>query len=379
MASIHDILRPITLTKVVSRIAEVSNELLNEFGVQPGGPNEQSYGHGREGSYHVFNNVRGAGLLTAPGMPAARAPLNPLGRVPFVYPRMHEQIYLLAEFINHISKIGDPGMRDQAGADFIRLQMKPIGQRLANHRLVMLAGLLRGGLYVQEVGNNWYFSFTSSGAKFQVDSFNTAAGNKSQLDMLGAGSIISTSWDNPGADIPNQLGSIDAAFQKLVGSRLETIVCPWNVWNNVTNNDFVAAKAGIASSPWEIFARNEGTNSNGKPFNSFKARIKAFPMVDWLVTNEGVDIGVPGAGTFTQMIPDTGAVFCSGAFRDSLTMYLGSEPIREYDNGPESIKVGSATWSKGSSNPTGYEVFSLDNALPINHTPDSYAFGTVIF
>ena len=105
VASIHEILRPQTLTRVVSQIAASTNTFLNFFGMQPGGPNEQFFGHGREGSFHVFNNVRSIGLGRAPGTAAGRRARRPIGKVPFVYPRMHESIDLLGEEIHNFSKI----------------------------------------------------------------------------------------------------------------------------------------------------------------------------------------------------------------------------------------------------------------------------------
>jgi len=375
--SIQSILQPITLVKVVSRIAAASNELLNIFGLQPGGKNETYQGHGREGSYQIFDASRDVGTLRAPGTAAGHVGLHPLGRVPFVYPRMHESVYLLAEYYHNLAKIGNPRERDAAAETMIAKQLEPVGQRLANFRLAMLAGLLRSQLYVQQSGDTWYFSFTASGALFQVDAFQMPSGNKDQLNMLAAGNIIDTPWSSNGADIARHLGQIDVAFQTLTGGRLEKVICPFAVWDYVTSNDSIAAKAGVASTPFEIFERKDGTNSNGLPYNSMRGRIKAFPMVDWIITNEGINLGIPGNTTHTQMVPDTAAVFVSS--QADISMYLGSEPIREYDNGPETIKVGSAQWSKGSSNPTGHEIFSLDNALPVNHVPKGLAYGTVVF
>ena len=51
------------------------------------------------------------------------------------------------------------------------------------------------------------------------------------------------------------------------------------------------------------------------------------------------------------------------------TLYQGSEPIAEYDGGPESVRVGLTSWSKKTSNPTSTEVYVLDNCLPVPHDP----------
>jgi hypothetical protein len=60
-------------------------------------------------------------------------------------------------------------------------------------------------------------------------------------------------------------------------------------------------------------------------------------------------------------------------------MYEGSEPIAEYDGGPETVKVGFQAWSTKTSNPTNTNVFVLDNALAVNHVPDSIIYATPVF
>jgi hypothetical protein len=56
---------------------------------------------------------------------------------------------------------------------------------------------------------------------------------------------------------------------------------------------------------------------------------------------------------------------------------MGSEPIAEYDGGPESVRVGLSAWSKKTSNPTATEAYVLDNCLPVNHDPHSIQNATV--
>jgi hypothetical protein len=67
--------------------------------------------------------------------------------------------------------------------------------------------------------------------------------------------------------------------------------------------------------------------------------------------------------------PSDGTVAC----------YEGSEPIAEYDAGPETVKVGVGAWSVKRANPTTTDLFVLDNAIVCNQVPSSEAFGTVVF
>src|SRR5260221_34207 len=99
------------------------------MGMQPGGRLERRVG-GRDAAYDIFNNVRTAGLGRAPGAPAGRRARNPVGRVPFTFPRMQERVFLLAEEITNLRRVGGPSAeRDLAAADSPRRQMVPPAQR----------------------------------------------------------------------------------------------------------------------------------------------------------------------------------------------------------------------------------------------------------
>lgn len=378
MASIQTILQPITLTEVISRQMAAERWILQFMGMAPGGANEQYFGHGRTGEYQVFNNTRQIGRGRAPGTAAAIAKRQAIGRVPIVYPRMHEEIPLLAEELHNLARIGDPRMRDEAGAQMIRRQTGFLAQKAANWRAAQIFGMLRDALYVTESGDDWYFTYTSSGAAFQIN-HQMPAGNKTQLNMLAAGNIIDTSWDNPAADIPKHLGEIDAAFQELYGGQLRVVMCQNDIWQYVIKNDHVGSQAGIANTPFRTFERVVGTREDGSPLNVSVGELSCRPGVTWYITDEGLDLGAPGSETFTKYVGDNAAIFMNAPDAGMFKMQLGSEPIAEYDNGPETVRVGLSSWSKKSANPTVTELFALDNALCINQIPSSTAYGTVVF
>ena len=62
---------------------------------------------------------------------------------------------------------------------------------------------------------------------------------------------------------------------------------------------------------------------------------------------------------------------------DNWSGYQGSEPISEKDGAPRQVKVGFASWSNDTANPTSTNVFILDNFLAVNHVPSSQAYATV--
>lgn len=391
MASIHDVLRPINFTKVVSRVSAASSQLLNSFGMQPGGPLEANYGHGREGSYNIFNNVRTVALGAAPGQPAARRERNQVGRVPFVYPRMHQQMTLLYEEIHNFAKIDDPRMRDIAGESYILRQMKKPAQEAANWRLALLVGMLRDALYVHEVGRNWYVDYTSTGASYQI-SYGQPAGNLSTLNMTdNAGSsiygsaIIDTPWSNPAADIPLHCNRISAGLMRRHGVPLSDIYLRTEGWNYVIKNDHVLAGAGIANQPFKFDTRQTGTNPDGSPFMERVAELATVPGVTWHINDEGMNVGNPEAsgvgysegGTWTYHIEAGKAFFMPPLGRDLFEMCVATEPICEYDGGPLTMKTGQSAWTHLTANPTAYNAFILDNAFPVPYSPGSWAYGTI--
>lgn len=383
VGSIQQILNPITFTKLVSRISAASSQFLNFFKMQPGGALETNYGHGRQGSYKVFNNVRTVALGSAPGSPAARRSRNPVGDVPFVYPRMHQSLSLLYEEIHNFAKIDDPRARDNGGESYIRRQMTKPAQEAANWRTALLVGMLRDSLYVKSLGQHWYPTYSSTGALYQIN-FQMPAGNKDQLDItdsagtsINGSAIISTPWSSQGANIPLQINLIDGALFRRCGVHLETIVLRTQQWDQVCNNDAVVAGAGIANPPFQTFTRQVGENPDGSPFMARFGTVNKCPGITFMINDEGTDIGDPDNASWQYHVAEGSALFLPPITPDLFEGCIGSEPIVEYDNGPESIKTGQASWVTRKANPSSYEAFVLDNFMPVPYNPGSWCYGTV--
>lgn len=379
--AITDILRAQVTTKVVSRMAQSTSRILNQYNMAPGQSQELPVGH-REAGYDVFNHSRAVGTTSAPGAPATRITPQIVGRVNFTFARLNEELFLPYEKIHNLRQVGGSAAQfDQLGANYITLQERFMGERVANWRTILLIGMLRGGLYAHQSGDKIYFDYNSANALYQVD-LKMPAGNMSQLNMLGGGNLIDVSWSNPGADIPAQLEAIDQALMQLCGQRLERITCSGRLWSKyVLKNDAVQAGAGIANKPWETYRREVGVGPDGTPITDKFGVIAAVPWVEWHITNDGLDVGAPGATTWTQHVPDTNIFFGPNPAgrNDLFEMQLGDEPVVEYENGPVAARMGLYTWTKRSDNPAGYEFFALDNAMPASYVPACHGNGTVVF
>lgn len=388
MVAYLDILRPQVLTQVVRQVVASADPILNFMGFQPGGANEQYMGHGREGVYHIYDDSRKVAKGRAPGTAAARSSKQPMKAVPFTYPRMHDSVSLLAEFFHNLGRIDNPSVRDEAGRGMIMRQTSSLMQKAANWRVAMTVGMLRDSLYVHAEGDDWFMNYTSTSATFQVN-FRVPAGNKTQLNMtdragtsVHGASIIDVTWLSAGAKIPEHIAKINQARSAQGVGPVRHIHLNSVLWQSVINNDYLSAQAGIANPPFNMYRRETGTRPDGTAKHEYVAAFNALPGIDWHISDEGLELwdAANDVYTFTKHWPDTMAVFMGEPVgNDRYTLYQGSEPIAEYDGGPETVRVGLSSWTKKTANPTSTEVYVLDNALTVPHDPYDIAPGTVVF
>jgi hypothetical protein len=387
MASYLDILRPQVLTKVVRQVVASADPILNFMGFQPGGSNEKFYGHGREGMYHIYDDTRKVAVARAPGTPAGRSDKQAMKQVPFVYPRMHDSVSLLAEFFHNLGRIDNPAMRDEAGKDMIMRQSQTLMQKAANFRIAMTVGMLRDSLYFHEDGDNWNINYTSTSALGQHN-FRVPAGNKTQLDMTNragtsvhGSSILDVPWDSPGANIPMHFAKINQARAVQGVGPVRHVHLNSIMWQFMLGNDYLAAQAGISNPPFTTYQREVGTRPDGTPLHEYVGQFNALPGVLWHISDEGLELwdNANSVFTFTRHWADTMVVMMGEPVGERYTLYQGSEPIAEYDGGPESVRVGLSSWNKKTSNPTATEVYVLDNALPVPHDPYDIIVATADF
>lgn len=378
MPALQSLLSPQVLTKVISQKAKTSDWLINLMGLGPGGKNEVYEGHGRFGAFNIFDHTRKVALGRMPGTAAGRSAANPMGQVLFAYPRQHDSISLPAEILHNLSKISDPAVRDKCGADMIARQTDYLAEKAANWRKALLIGMLRDSLYYNIDGDDVKFSY-SSGTRIN---FQMPSGNKTKLNMLGEGDIIDTSWSNLDADIPNDLGQINRAFQRLCGGGLKAVLTTHQVFNYIRRNNVVQEEHGTSNPPYLRYETLQVEQSPGNTMlNILVFELRSFPGCTFYITDEVIDLGYDATESLQPIVPDNTAIFFGfdpGA-NNIVQCYQGSEPIAEYDGAAETEKIGFAAWSVKRSNPTATELYTLDNALIVNHIPNALAIGTVIY
>lgn len=378
MAIINELLSLSVVTGIVSRIAAPGDVLQRAFGVQIGGPNITPVS-GRSYSYDIFDVVRDSAKGRRPGTgPAVVAP-NPVGKQNQTIPRQYEKLPLTYELLHNLRALGEnAGIRDTMGKKYIDKQAAEMKRRCNNFRELIMAGLLTKGLiYFRYDGDDLIPTMTSPSTGDTMD-FLIPAGNKTKLDMLGAGDIIATSWDNAAAPIPTDIFQINEAFMALTGEMLAHVWLPSPVWMNVLKNTDVRNLAGSANKPFATFDtvnQAEGVNENGKRTSLLEATLAFCPWVKWHV----YDGYLNDDGTLTRLLPVTQATFTIEPDGQWFRGVEGSEPVKVNPMAPVEEAFGFASWVREWDEPARYELHTLQNWLPELNRPKGIAIGLVVY
>lgn len=365
MAVLPKLLQPAIVNERISRLNVINTTLQEFFGMRPGGANVRQT-PSRRGSYDVFDDTREVPTATTPGSHAINIARQAIGNVAYTIPRSAEKIALPLEELNQLRALGGPvdGV-DSLGERYIADQERIVKQRYTNLREFQIAAMLRGSYTYAQTGD--YLQHGFSGGAITVN-YQQPAGNRSQLNMLAAGDIIGTSWDNSAAPIVRDILQINAALNELVGLGLTDIFCTSVVWGHVITNTEVRNLAGSAQDPVQSFSRDEKKQE-------FTAVLRGCPWVTWHITDNGLNL----TGTFTKLIADTAAVFLPKTDGSIVQYWECCEPVVDPVTNKQSNQFGEYYYHKLVDDPVSYEFHARFNGLPIVKIPSAYAYGTVVF
>ena len=365
MPALPSLLQPSIVNERVSRLKVTNNTLQVALGMQAGGPAVRKTAS-RRGSYDVFNDTREVATMRLPGASAATVARQPVGNVTFTIPRSAEKVPILLEEVNQLRAIGGPvdGV-DELGEQYILDQERIQKQRYTALREFQIASMLRGSYTYTQSGDDLVHSF--SGGTYTVN-YRVPAGNKSQLDMLGGGDIIGTTWSNAAAPIVRDLLQINAAMTQLVGMGLTDVWVSSVVWGHIITNTEVLNLAGSVNNPVKSFERNMDTNEA-------VAELNGAPWVKFHITDNGLSIG----GVFYKLISDTLAVFTCKMGNDIVSYYECAEPILDPGTQRTSNEYGEYYYYKAVDDPVQYELHARFNGMPVLKVPSAIACGTVVF
>lgn len=366
--AIQKILAPQTIVAVISRVKRMGTVLQDMLGMGIGGPNTTDVS-GRQFQFDVFNETRELATGRAPNTNSKVVKPQKVGSVLGEFPRQAESIVLDMEKIHNLRVIGGPSsMIDKAGQTYIQRQEMFLAQRFMNTREFQVAAMLRGSYtYTSQADGSLIHDFSGGG---QTIDFQLPASNKNQLDLIGGGNIIGTSWADAAAPIADDIEDIDSAFLQISGRPLQSIVVSSGVWKEIRDNTQIKALAGTANAP---VASRDRDRTDGRKV----AKLGGLPQYDFIVMNHGLDVGT--GPTFTKLIPDTAAVFLPEWDAEIGVYGQGSEIVIEETNRAEAERFGFYAWAEKHGNPAAYDLQMLNNGIPFAYNPAAWAFGTVVF
>jgi len=210
---IQDILAPANMVGVIQ-------------GVKPGIPNPWDPAFmtnvaptiGDDGTYVKVDAARDTARLVAYGGASLRKMPKGCSRVGVKLIHTFEHIFHNPNLIDRLTS-AQGGMQEIASQEVDR-QTAEFKAGFDNLRIAAVGmALAKGVIYFDGAGN---LLESSSGAMVSVD-FGIPAGNKNQLNVLGAGDIITASWATAGTDIVGQLSALKIAALKKTGYPLTTI------------------------------------------------------------------------------------------------------------------------------------------------------------
>jgi hypothetical protein len=373
MAIDFNLLTPSVVTGLVSRLFRQGNVMQRFFGFEIGGPNVTQVS-GRSHSWDIYDRTRIPAKGRAPGTGPGTRAANPVGRQVATIARAYEKVGDISyEKLNNIRVLGEnAGSRDKLGIQYLENQAITVRDYHDNFREFLTWGMVQGSCGFSISGDDWIPVLSSP--DITID-YKMPSGNKSQLNMLGAGDIISATWATAGTDIPTHLDKINTAFMQLVGAPLAFVITDSTVWRTVLKNTQVQNQAGSVNTAYIDFEQTEDRNSNGQLTGLRRARIKAYPWLEWIIWDGTLNIN----GTETGLFGGTKACFGIRPDKSFCQMVEGSEPVKESPWAPAVERFGSHFWLREWDEPARVELHGISNCLPEMRIPKGLAFGTVIF
>lgn len=366
MPALTDLMQPYAVNARVSRLKVINTTLQKALGFGFSGGNVKLSPTGRRGVYDVFNETREVPTLRMPNASAATVARQRVGSVGYVVPRSAEKVPLLLDDLANLRPIGGPvDQIDDAGERYIADQERILKQRFTNLREFQCAAFLRGSYTFTSSGEDYTQAF--SGGSFTVD-YQMPSGNKNQLNMLGAGDIIGTSWANNAAQIVGDCLQVNAALIELTGRGLRHIYCTSVVWHHVIRNNEVQSLAGAVNTPFKEWTRDDSDET-------MFGRLVALPGVTWHINDNGVSL----SGTFTKLIGDSNAVFTTELSPEIASYYECVETVVDWVGRPPQPRQGAYYWAVPEKDPARYDLYAIHNGLPVSFIPSAICYSTCVF
>ncbi len=401
--TLQELLLPQIILGVYSQIKRGRGPLGNWLGFHPdrfdednvslAGPNTLPEGSVRNYTYRIDNYTRVPMKARAPGTGPATVPQDPVGQNTVAISRWHEKTPLAYEFLGNLSPLIGPNSNiDAGGQAYVSRVLNKHAQRGNEAVEMMSAGMMRDSLYFIFQGDNIVPTFTApsgSAVGFRVD-FKVPAGNKSQLNMLGGGDLITVPWNNPNAPIIGDCIRVIAAYAQLSRYSMTDVWLNSLQWYNVITNTEVRNLAGSSNVPFAEYDMEEAPGMQAGP-PTYAGKLRGLPTVRWHLDDDAVALetdidpsyatvptgSVPTTASLSKFIPDDMAIFTTEPGKDWTSLVLGGEYVVENPGMAGALRKGWYMWKEYVTQPSAVELISLLNAVPALFVPRVVAPATV--
>lgn len=364
--STSQVLAPKTILKTISQLELPGTTLQRLMGWGLGGTNidQQS---GRNFSYDIINPTRKIATGRIATQAASRQKPQSVTHQQDTFPRAAEAITLHDEDLLNRRAIGGPTLQlDRRGETYLTRQEVYLAQRFGNLIEFQTAAMFRGSYQFVQDGDELRHGF--SGGDTDVD-FQIPAGNKTQLNMLGAGNILNADWATTSTDIPRHLQNINTAMVQLTGLGLAHVILTGTGWQYIVNNTKVQAQGGSGNVVFESLRRV----GNGE----FTAVLRAIPWVTFHIVDYGLEIWNGSSEVFTKLIEDDKAVFLPHPSPRWAQYLEGSEVVTEGPGGVKAERFGFYPFAYPTHDPSGWELCAVFNGIPALYQPSALAYGKI--
>jgi len=334
----------------------------------------------RVGTYDVFNRPLNGVNIVGVGAPAQIIAPQAVGNVQYRVARIHPSLILYYDKMSNNRVIGQNAAAiDREGQAYITKQSQYLGLVTLNTLEIMVLGMISDSLYLKPSGapDSYIPRLDNTGAvaqlKYQIPTTNISSAVPG-LQMGTGSNIIDAAWSSTSTTILTHLNKIDAAFVSLTGRPLRRVVVNGIVWTYIINNTEIRTAAGTAATPWASFDYTDPPMADGEVRAVRKAVLKAMPGVEFVINNENITVdgtqqykfGSTKAAFFTDM---EGDIVKLGGYVEPIVEQPGQTPINK---GP-----GMTVWHEYKANPSGVQLFSLLNVVPMLLVPSCIANATI--
>lgn len=190
---------------------------------------------GNTGSYLKIEGNRQTARLVQYGSPSVKRAQKGVSKQAVSLLHTFEQVQHSPLVLDMLQSMDSP-QRQAMGQQEVNRQTAAFMSLFQNLRLnAVLSAITKGAIWFDSDGN---MLASSSGASYTVD-FGVPAGNKAQLNVLGAGNIIAASWATAATDILSQLRNLKAASAQLSGYVPQVALCGAKIHGYVAANTIV--------------------------------------------------------------------------------------------------------------------------------------------